>query len=151
MTDARVREATLEDFVPVMRVLEGALLDVDGGEVRERLRGRGGTVLVAEADGRVIGALVLDWRAGSDAPSAESGESSRDSERSPAGRAHVEAIAVRRSRRGSGVGRALVAAARERADRLTADFDPRVRGFYGALGFEIETRDGRLWGRIDGA
>ncbi|WP_135536778.1 GNAT family N-acetyltransferase [Halostella pelagica] len=89
-----------------------------------------GDALVAAADDTVLGALVLDPRDGG---------------------AHVEAVAVRRSRRGQGIGTALVEAAAERADRLTADFDPGVRPFYESLGFEIEpTGEGeeRLRGTI---
>jgi hypothetical protein len=41
-----------------------------------------------------------------------------------------------------------VAAAAERAAPrpLTAAFDERVRSFYRACDFDIEPRDGRLWG-----
>ena len=146
MTDARIREGDPDDFVAAMRILEGALLDADPEAVRKRLRepvGRADTVLVAETDERrVIGALVLVGADGAAGPESMDHDS---------GGAHVEAIAVHRPRRGSGVGSALVSAARERAGRLTADFDPRVRDFYESLGFEIENRDGRLWGEIDGA
>lgn len=59
----------------------------------------------------------------------------------------VAAVAVRRDRRGGGVGRALVAAAGERCDHLTARFRPAVRGFYESLGFTVEPTDsGRLRG-----
>lgn len=122
-----VRTGTADDLLAVMRVLDGAMLDVDADDVRERLRERSATnaVLVA-VDDAVVGALVL-----------EDG--------------HVDAVAVRRSARGDGVGSALVEAAAARVDgALTADFDPRVRSFYEAVGFEIETRDGRLWGAYDG-
>lgn len=138
MTDARIRAGDPGDFVAAMRVLEGALLDVDADAVRRRLREGGrpaDAVLVAELDGRVVGALVL-----ADGSNGAEGASEA---------AHVEAVAVSRPRRGSGVGRALVEAARERAGRLTADFDSRVRGFYESLGFEIEERDGRLRGELD--
>lgn len=151
-TDRTVRAGERDDLLAVMRVLDGAMLDVDAAAVRRRLsgvdadsgsdpdgeagdvggkegdrsgnrNGNGtGTVLVAEADGRVVGALVLDG-------------------------GHVEAVAVRRSRRGQGVGTALVGAAAARAGRLTADFDPRVAPFYESLGFAVTERgDGRLRG-----
>ncbi|WP_323191370.1 GNAT family N-acetyltransferase [Halostella sp. PRR32] len=126
-TDAvAVREARPAERVAVRRVLDAAMLepgDVAGAIDR-------GDALVAVADDTVLGALVLDPR--------DRG-------------AHVEAVAVRRSRRGQGIGTALVEAAAERADRLTADFDPGVRPFYESLGFEIEpTGEGeeRLRGTI---
>ncbi|MFB6129793.1 MAG: GNAT family N-acetyltransferase [Salinigranum sp.] len=130
MNAARIREGGSEDFLPVMRTVEGALLEVDAEAIRSRLAE--GSVLVAESDGRVVGALVFDRERAQRVSNARS--------------AHVEAIAVRRSRRRRGIGAALVRAAIDRVDRLTADFDPRVRGFYEALGFEIEEREDRLWG-----
>lgn len=51
--------------------------------------------------------------------------------------AHIDAIAVRNSHRGRGIGAALVDAAIEREGRLTAHFHGSVRPFYEALGFEI--------------
>jgi len=80
-----------------------------------------GTTLVAAVEGRLLGALVLD------------GE-------------EVLAVAVRPGRRGQGVGTALVEAAADRRERLTAGFDPGVRPFYESLGFEIECDDGRCQG-----
>lgn len=120
-----VRRATPDDHVAVLRVIEGALLEVDAGRVRERIDA--GEVLVAVAgDGvagdRVVGALVRDG-------------------------AHVVAVAVRRRRRRQGIGRALVERALAATGRLTATFDPRVRGFYEALGFEVSAADG---GRLRG-
>jgi len=118
-----IRVATPEDALAVRRVLDAAVLAYD--DLDERI-GRG-DVLVAVPDGRVVGACVLD------------------PERVGAG-AHVDAIAVVQSRRGQGVGRALIEAALDREGRLTAAFDPDVRPFYAALDFSIAERDGRLWG-----
>ena len=120
-----VRAAAPGEHLPVVRVLDAAMLATDG--VRERV-GRG-DALVAVEDGRVLGALLLDPR--------ENG-------------AHVDAVAVRRARRGQGIGTALVESAAERADRLTADFDPGVRPFYESLGFEIEPADGDDGERLRG-
>nr|WP_276305747.1 GNAT family N-acetyltransferase [Halomarina sp. PSR21] len=126
MTDAEVRTARPDDHLDVRRVLDAALLEV--GDVAAAIDR--GEVLVAVETGRedradeterVLGALVLD------------------SDR-------VEAVAVRRRRRGRGIGTALVEAASERRGRLTADFREAVRPFYEALGFAVEERDGRLWG-----
>lgn len=112
--DVVVRRATPDDRVAVLRVVEGALLDVDADRVREGIAA--GEVLVAVAGtGTVVGALVRD------------GE-------------HLLAVAVRRRRRRRGIGRALVERALGTTGRLTAAFGPRVRGFYEALGFEVGPR-----------
>ncbi|RDZ54207.1 GNAT family N-acetyltransferase [Haloferax sp. Atlit-6N] len=111
----RVREGDPEELVAVMRVLDAGLLEADAGDVRDRLAA--GDCLVAEASGRVVGALALDGD-------------------------YIEAVATSPSRRGRGVGTALVRAAFGRRGRLVADFDGGVRPFYESLGFDIEARDG---------
>ncbi len=124
LSDVDVREASSEDLPAVMNVLDGALLAVDAATVRERVPEE---VLVAEADDRIVGAVVLDG-------------------------SHVDAVAVRRARRGQGIGSALLAAARERRGTLTADFRPEVRPFYESIGFDVEPtgRTGRLRGTWPG-
>ena len=118
----RIRPATADDLVAVMRLFDAAVLEADAGEVAERIGDE--TVLVADADGRTVGALALDG-------------------------SHVDAVAVQKERRGRGIGSRLVTAAADAVDgALTADFDEDVRPFYDALGFDIERRDGRLWGRL---
>lgn len=89
-------------------------------------RVREGTTLVAVDEGRVLGALVLSDR-------------------------EIRAVAVRRSRRGQGIGTALVEAAAARRPRLVAEFDPDVRAFYESLGFAVREADeaGRLRGVRD--
>lgn len=127
--DVTIRRAEGDDLVAVMRVVDGALLSVGVDAVRDAIADGAVLLAVDGSSDRVVGALV---RAGS----------------------HVEAVAVRRDRRRSGIGRRLVeAAAADLAggDALTADFDPDVRGFYDALGFAVEERGGRLRGRLDGA
>ncbi|MBB6647890.1 GNAT family N-acetyltransferase [Halobellus sp. MBLA0160] len=102
------------------RVREGdALVAVVRGHNREERRAAG-----AEAsDDRVVGACVL--------------------RRSGAGPVEIEQIAVHRSRRGRGIGAALVAAAATRTDGpLVARFREDVRPFYESLGFETEAVDG---------
>ncbi|MFH5799473.1 GNAT family N-acetyltransferase [Haladaptatus sp. CMAA 1911] len=136
-----VRPATPTDRLTVLRIVNGAMLEIDADEVEDRIET--GDVLVAEEDGRLLGAAVLDG------------------EKQPT---HIDAIAVLGARRGQGIGSELVAAAVEREGVLTADFAPRVRPFYESLGFDIEVmgkddgketngekegEEGRLWGRLD--
>lgn len=127
-----VREATPDDRLGVRRVLDAAMLDVRD-DLPERIEA--GDVLVAcETEGDpVLGALVL--------------VPGKSGQHEDGGGAHVDAVAVRRARRGQGIGTELVRTAAERHPRLTAEFDPGVRPFYESLGFEIaEHDDGRLWG-----
>ena len=120
LPDVDVREATSDDLTAVMNVVDGALLAVDASTVRERIPGE---VLVAESGGRIVGTLVLDGT-------------------------HVDAVAVRRARRGQGIGSAFLVEARERRGTLTAEFCPEVRPFYESLGFDVEStgRGDRLRG-----
>jgi ribosomal protein S18 acetylase RimI-like enzyme len=118
-----IRPAHDGEFLAVVRLLEGALLEVDPDRIREAIDRD--DVLVASEEGRVRGALVLDG-------------------------SHVEAVAVGRRHRGRGIGSALVRAAAAREEPITAAFEPRARGFYESLGFEIGSRGDRLYGRFDG-
>ena len=110
----------------MMGVLDGAALGIEADAVRGAIDR--GAVLVAVADGRVLGACVLDGR-------------------------EIVAIAVRRARRNQGIGTRLVGTAAERyatdEDELVAEFDRGVRPFYASLGFEVEPADepGRFRGR----
>nr|WP_232703620.1 GNAT family N-acetyltransferase [Halobacterium wangiae] len=109
-----------------MRVLDGANLELSATTAADRIDA--GTVFVADDDNRIVGALVAI---------------SRDEG------AHVEAVAVRRKRRASGIGSALVEAAADRWTPLTADFDPPVKPFYDSLGFDIEQNGDRYRGVRD--
>lgn len=124
----RVRPATPDELAAVMGVLDAAVLEVDAATVERRIAGDegNGAVLVAEQEGRVLGACVLD---------------ARDEAR------YIDAIAVRRRRRDQGVGTALVEAAADRWPRLVAEFDADLRPFYESLGFRVEpVGDGRFRG-----
>ncbi|MFC6786957.1 GNAT family N-acetyltransferase [Halobaculum halobium] len=130
-SDVSVRAARDDETEAIRRLFDAAVLTVPvdlsdrvgGGDALVALRG---TERRAGADRDVIGALVLDG-------------------------SHVDAVAVRRSRRADGVGTALVAAAGDRVDGpLTATFRSQVRPFYESLGFEVEERDRRLFGRLAG-
>ena len=114
-----VRTANADEVPAVMNVLDGAVLSIAVEAVRAGVE-NGDTLVAVSGDDpaaeRVLGALVLDGT-------------------------HIEAVAVRRRRRGQGIGTALVEAAADRRDRVTAEFDAAVRPFYGALGFAIEPLD----------
>ena len=115
-----LRRGDNDDVVAAMRVLQGALLDIDGSTVRDAAPE--GELLLAEAGDWVVGALVL-----------------RDG--------HIEGVAVRRERRGQGIGSALVeAAVLDEGSTVTADFRAGVRGFWKDLGFEVEQEGSRFWG-----
>jgi GNAT superfamily N-acetyltransferase len=124
-----VRHASSRDHLGVVRVVDGANLELSAETTERRIDD--GTVVVADHDNRIVGALVAVRR--------DEG-------------AHVEAIAVRRRRRGQGIGSSLVARAAEAWTPLTAEFDPSVHPFYEALGFDCERRGDRYWGvlRTDG-
>jgi len=129
-----IRPATPDDHLEIMRLFDGALLETDRDRINRQLTGSRGCILVAGAD-RPQGAISLSTETIDDRPTEW------------ADAVHVSAIAVRRSRRRHGIGRALVEAAVEWAAPrpVSATFDDRVRGFYRSCGFEIETHDGRLW------
>lgn len=124
-TRVRVREANVTELTDVLNVLDGSALATDREAVNTALA-RGDTLVAVTVEGhngstaagdssdseRILGALVLD------------GE-------------EITAIAVRRRRRNQGIGTALVEAASQRRDRLIAAFDPGVRAFWDALGFDI--------------
>lgn len=122
MTGVRVREARPDEHAAAMSVLDGAMLEADADRVASDAASDPVTLVACEGE-RVLGALVLDGR-------------------------EVAAVAVRRARRGQGIGTALVEAAAARRDRLVAGFDGEVRPFYESLGFEVEPagEDGRLRG-----
>lgn len=109
-----VRQATVDDLVPIMRLLDAAVLDIDIDVVRTRIGS--GDVLLHDGDGPPAGVIVLDGGT-------------------------VIALAVRRERRDEGIGRRLVTAARSRRGPLTAEFDRRVRPFYESLGFDVRPLD----------
>ncbi|ELZ37054.1 GNAT family N-acetyltransferase [Halorubrum tebenquichense] len=120
--------ATADDRLDVLRILDAAMLETDADAVADRTAAGDALVARSERTGGVVGALVAT--------------------RPDSGRLHVDAVAVRRARRGRGIGSALVAAAVERGERddavetVTAAFDPELRAFYAALGFAVRPADG---------
>ncbi|WP_058367377.1 GNAT family N-acetyltransferase [Haloparvum sedimenti] len=129
-----IRTAAPADELDVRRVLDGAMLEVADEALAAALEN--GTALVALAerggdrDPAVAGALVVTAAEGvTDAGTAT-------------GAAHLDAVAVRLSRRGRGIGTALVAraladAAASGHERLIAEFDASLREFYADLGFSV--------------
>lgn len=108
-----IRPATPDDRAAVANVVDASLLEVDDDILTDALDSDDVLVAVEESSRPVLGALVLDGD-------------------------RIAAVAVRRRRRGQGIGTALVEAASERRDRLVAEFDERVRPFWETLGFDIE-------------
>ncbi|MFB6175610.1 MAG: GNAT family N-acetyltransferase [Halobaculum sp.] len=122
-------------------MIDGAMLDVPQN-LASLIESE--QVLVAVAE-RVVGVLVLVRPAETDVPMLTPTDEA----------SHVAAVAVRRRRRGNGIGVALVRTAAERVSApLTAEFRSSVRPFYESLGFEIRAvgEDGdekRLVGGLD--
>lgn len=126
----RVRPARAGELATAMTVFDTGGLEIDAERVRAGLSDD--RLLVAVEGGQVLGTLLLV--AGTNPGTAE-----------------IEAVAVRRARRGQGVGTALVGAAADRYDRLVAGFDGRVRPFWASQGFDIEvgSEPGRYVGQLD--
>ena len=143
-----IRPATGDDLVGMVRVLDAGLLETDAGTLRRRVADADTPVLVADADGLVVGSVVLAERPPWVAAAVGETESTD--------RSHVDAVAVGRSRRGQGLGTALLRAACESVEGdLTADFAASVRPFYESLGCRVEridapgATDGRLVARLE--
>ncbi|EMA71407.1 GNAT family N-acetyltransferase [Halorubrum distributum] len=121
--DATIDPATPDDRLDVLRILDAAMLETDADAVNDRIAAGDALVARSTRTGGVVGALVAV--------------------RPDPDRLHVDAVAVRRARRGRGIGSALVAAAVDRAesdpavDAVTATFDADLRAFYEGLGFTI--------------
>jgi len=114
-----VRTATAGERPDVCNVLDGSLLAFDVDALSEAIETEDVLVAVSNRGDKetVLGALVLD------------GE-------------EIVAVAVRRRRRGQGIGTTLVEAARDRRGRVVAEFDDRVRPFWESLGVAVEKQRG---------
>jgi GNAT superfamily N-acetyltransferase len=121
--DVVIEPATPDDRLDVLRILDAAMLETDADAVDDRIAAGDALVARSTRTGGVVGALVA-VRPDSD-------------------RLHVDAVAVRRARRGRGIGSALVAAAVDRGESdsavetVSATFDADLRAFYEGLGFTI--------------
>lgn len=144
-----VRPADPDDALEVRRIIDGAMLEP--GAVEPRIAA--GDVLVAGDRRGESTTADTDESDGSGGAGSTPGAQRRERERrlgalvlEPRDRgAHVAAVAVRRRHRGRGIGTALVERALEREGRLTATFDERVRPFYDALGFRVQSVDERRY------
>lgn len=122
-----IEPADPDDRLDVLRVLDAAMLETEAETVDAAIDADDALVARFERTGAVVGALVAT--------------------RPEPGRLHVDAVAVRRARRGRGVGSALVAAAVRRAERdaeasaVTAAFEAGLRDFYEGLGFAVRPVD----------
>ena len=121
--DVTIEPATADDRLDVLRVLDASMLETDADTLTTRIAA--GDVLVARFDrtGAVVGALVAT--------------------RPAPNRLHVDAIAVRRQRRGRGIGSTLVASMVRYArgdpdvEHVTAAFDASLAEFYTGIGFTV--------------
>lgn len=134
MTDVGVRAATADELASVLGILDGAALETDADRVRAGIER--GDVLVA-------------------VPGEPAGESDDSGTRTPVGALVLDGdeianVAVRRRRRGQGIGTALVEAATDRREVLVAECDADVAAFYESLGFDLTSLEGgRCRGRRD--
>ncbi|MFD1571388.1 GNAT family N-acetyltransferase [Halorubrum laminariae] len=134
-----IEPAVPDDRLDILRVLDAAMLETDAELVGAAIGDGDAVVARFDRTGAVVGALVAT--------------------RPKPGRLHVDAVAVRRPRRGRGIGSALVAGEVRRGERdpetraVTAEFDAELTGFYRNLGFDVASvadddgSDGRFWGR----
>ena len=133
--DVTVEPATPDDRLDVLRILDAAMLETDADAVDDRIAAGDALVARSTRTGGVVGALVAT--------------------RPEPDRLHVDALAVRRARRGRGIGSALVAAAVDRGvsdpavEVVTAAFDADLTAFYEAAGFAVDA-DGAAAGRRTG-
>ena len=125
------------DRLAIRRLVDAAALSLADTCIPQQLAA--GNVLVARAhpstEATAVGTVVLSppARTPDDIPQAS-------------GR-HIVAIAVRRRRRGRGIGRALIEAAGQQHGLLTARFRRAVRSFWDAIGFQIvPIESDRFWG-----
>ena len=124
-----IEPADPDDRLDALRVLDTAMLETDAETVDAAIDADDALVARFKRTGAVVGALVAV--------------------RSDPDRLHVDAVAVRRARRGRGIGSALVAAAVERGESapgievITAEFDADLSALYEGLGFTVAEASGR--------
>ncbi len=114
-----IRTATTAERPTVFNVLDGALLAIEYDRVTSLLEQKQVYVAVTDiTDGeQIVGVAVVDD-------------------------GKILAIAVRRRRRGQGIGTALVRHLKQQHDRLVAYFDTRVEPFWSTVGFRQQSVSG---------
>lgn len=134
-----VRPAATDDLSGVLGVLDAAALETDAEQIRNRIEHDDVFVAVRDAaDGERAPEAASENDTGRDTVLGAIVLVQPESDESAPNAAHVDAVGVRRRRRGQGIGGALVRAAAEEYDRLTAAFDGGVRPFYESLGFTVQ-------------
>ena len=131
--------ATPADRLDIVRVLDAAMLQTDVSALTERIAADAVICARFERTGAVVGAVIMT--------------------RPATDTAHIDALAVRRARRGNGIGSALVARAVAAASadpavgRVTVGFDDALTPLYTDCGFDIAQDDGENrwvgWQRVD--
>lgn len=153
MDSVSIRRGSDDDLLAVTRLFDAAVLETDRDRLRRQLAGDSGFVLLATTEERAVGAVAVETELTALSVAVDFDEllTTADSraatgdDREPA---YITAIAVRNSRQNRGIGRQLLEAAISAVDSrsLVATFSEASEPFYRACGFEIESRDGRLWG-----
>ncbi|EMA70241.1 GCN5-related N-acetyltransferase [Halorubrum aidingense JCM 13560] len=121
--DIAIEPAAPDDRIDALRVLDAAMLETDVETVDAAIDAGDALVARFKRTNAVVGALVAT--------------------RPDPTRLHVDAVAVRRARRGRGIGSALVARAMRRGETdpeiavVTAEFKRDLEDFYTDLGFAI--------------
>lgn len=129
--DVRIRPAAATELLPVMRLLDGAMLDIERATVQTRIDTEDVYVAVRSSTDRVLGVIVVD--------------TTHDA------RSRIEAIAVRSTVRDRDIGTALIERIDDGSTPIVAEFDASARPFYRSLGFAITSIDDgdRFRGRYD--
>jgi N-acetylglutamate synthase-like GNAT family acetyltransferase len=156
-----IREATPDELPQIEHLVQDAYLEFQGAmpegiwerwmrNVSEALRASGGTVLVAESAGKIVGAVTFF----PDAGQAHQGQW-------PKGAAAIRLLAVRPDSRGQGYGAQLTKACLKQARELkistvflyTGTFMTAARQLYEKLGFvrapEFDGEPGPIAYRLD--
>ena len=138
-TGVSIEPATPADRLDIVRVLDAAMLQTDVSALAERIAADAVICARFERTGAVVGAAIMT--------------------RPATDTAHIDALAVRRARRGNGIGSALVARAVAAASadpavgRVTVGFDDALTSLYTDCGFDIAQDDDENrwvgWQRVD--
>lgn len=152
-----IRPGRPEEFVPIVRLFEAALLEIDPSRIDESIGGTPVEELYVATIERSIGtsdrsddrdnrSLDRDGRSDGNPDGRLAGAIWLDSDADPV---RVEAIAVRPRRRRAGIGTRLCERAAREHGSLVANFDDRAHPFYASLGWSIERVGDRYRGTFE--